>query len=580
MELTLQQREAVRYNENTVLVSCPGSGKTRTIVAKLLRCAEQVRETTRRVACITYTNAAVYEIEDRLRKYGSGETEQYCEVSTIHTFCLANVLGNFFWCLPAYQRGFNVATPEDERFQEIARTVLADFGLAARELDKFAILNREPDGTPVSTGVLTRKMAEEFWSRLEREELIDFPNIVYWSYRLMVKRPSIVHALACHFSWILVDEFQDTSALQVEILNLIAAEGRTKFFLVGDPAQSIYGFAGAKPGLMSEFAKSIKARDDLQLLDNFRSGPPIITHAERVFPRTPPMRAAGEAALFTDEVIHIHADSIFNAITDYFLPMVDAVEIPYGECAVLAPSWFPLFSLGRALREYGVPVFGIGARPYSAAHLFAHLAEHVCCYINAPRPDDIPHIEKQLFRMLSEATGSPNYRIFSYEGRRVVFRLLGAADLLKRKHEDAVTWLKAAARQFETILIEEELLPKARAELLTDSVESMCEDMVKRKIDISNLSVEDLGLFANPERNLKLLTIHGAKGREFTAVVIVDLHEDRIPHWSNKTAGEIEESKRVFYVGLTRARRVLMYVTDSSKPGNIPSRFLGIVLDS
>ena len=92
MILTQQQRNAVTHDENTLLEACPGSGKTRAIVAKILRCLEDVRDTPRKVAVITYTNIAVNEIESRLRRYSSSQDIECIEVSTIHSFCIGNIL--------------------------------------------------------------------------------------------------------------------------------------------------------------------------------------------------------------------------------------------------------------------------------------------------------------------------------------------------------------------------------------------------------------------------------------------------------------------------------------------------------
>lgn len=91
--------------------------------------------------------------------------------------------------------------------------------------------------------------------------------------------------------------------------------------------------------------------------------------------------------------------------------------------------------------------------------------------------------------------------------------------------------------------------------------------------DMANLSIADLGMFASVDRNVKLLTLHRAKGREFDAVAVIDLHEGRVPNYRAKTKDEIDEARRLLYVAITRARKLLMYFTDQgSRYG--PSRFL------
>jgi DNA helicase-2/ATP-dependent DNA helicase PcrA len=123
-------------------------------------------------------------------------------------------------------------------------------------------------------------------------------------------------------------------------------------------------------------------------------------------------------------------------------------------------------------------------------------------------------------------------------------------------------------------LVEEGYLGRAEQDLFRMSVEEMKVNMRKNNVDLANLRIEDLGIYARPEAALKLSTLHNAKGREYQAVAIVDLHEGRIPFYRAQTAEKLEEAKRLFYVGVTRAKRYLLYVTDSSHPRNEPSRFL------
>ncbi len=575
MRLTPEQRRAVISPDSTLLEACPGSGKTRTIVAKLIRCIDDVRGTSRRVACITYTNAAVEEIENRLRLYGAMEDEVYGEVTTIHTFCLANVLGSFYWRIPCYRNGVTVLPPESSCFESVVLDVLREHNLPTSAKDAFGELNREPDGTPIMSDALTEDAVFDFWRRLEEAGLIDFSNIVYRSFQILRDNPSIAEGLACRFSWILIDEFQDTSALQVEILKLIAQHGLTKFFLVGDPFQSIYRFAGARPTLMDDFAAYVAANSDYHLTENFRCSAPIIADAERLLPRRPPMHRTPEPPHYTERPRHVHGDDSFSAVTDHFIPALDHYHIPYGRAAILAPTWFGLYRLGRQLREYGLPVFGIGARPYSRGHAFGLIAEPICSFLANPSADKIGMVEKELFIMLTQITNRGCFDVFSYRGRVVICRLLQAGEELQQVSDSGSEWLVAAAERFTEILVEEEFLPKHQMSLLPESVSDMHGDMQRRGVDIPNLTVEDLGLFADPEHNLKLLTIHRAKGREFHAVAIVDLHEGRLPHWRDEQDPEaLAESRRKLYVAITRAERLLMYITDQGDRRNRPSRFL------
>jgi DNA helicase-2/ATP-dependent DNA helicase PcrA len=138
----------------------------------------------------------------------------------------------------------------------------------------------------------------------------------------------------------------------------------------------------------------------------------------------------------------------------------------------------------------------------------------------------------------------------------------------------AAAWLDGAAERFAAILVDHELFTESQRVVFTNSVAEMKSDMRHNKIDVENLLIEDLGIYAMPDAALKLSSLHFAKGREFMAVAMIDCHENRIPSYYARTAPEIEEQKRLFYVGVTRAKRYLLYVTDDTERRNGPSRFL------
>jgi len=176
--------------------------------------------------------------------------------------------------------------------------------------------------------------------------------------------------------------------------------------------------------------------------------------------------------------------------------------------------------------------------------------------------------------MLNNLTSHMNYRIYSYQGRVNTFQLIKKGHDLYKQTESGIQWLQKAATEFSEILFNNDFIPKSKIKLLIESVNEMKEDMIRNNVDLENLKVSDLGIFASTNRNLTLRTIHRTKGLEFDAVAIVDLHDGKIPHFTATTADEINESKRILYVAITRAKRLLMYITDEENPLNRPSRFL------
>ena len=583
MKLTNEQRKAVDFKSHAVITACPGSGKTRTIIAKVLKCIDELSGTPRKVACITYTNTAVYEIENRIRASGVGDDEGYHEVSTIHAFCQANILGKYYWKTEAYKDGYTVLPPDHDTYIQIINEIGCRYGLDNSKKSQFERLNRDLDGVPLS-GSIPENAAIAFWEMLEGEGYIDFCNIIYHSYRILRDNPSIRHNISCRFAYVLVDEFQDTSVLQVELLKFIHAQGYTTFFLVGDPEQSIYGFAGAQRESMASFAEAIDAHR-FSLSVNFRATAPLVYGAERLIPREPPMVSGGTKSTMNPTVSYEHVKTNFAAMTDYFLPFLWENEISYGDTAILAPNWFVLSPLGRQLRKYKIPVTGSGARPYKRRYLLGRIAEQVCAYLESRSPEILRQTEKELFEINRELTGRPSFRIFSYDGMRVVHRIMRAGDNLRQTYEGAAEWLNGAAADFEEILISEGVVPSSCSGCLTVSKDKMLEEISKNQGDVENMVLADLGMIADPKKNMKLKTMHSAKGREFEAVAIICAHDGVIPYYNcynTLTNATLAESRRLFYVAVTRAKRALWIFSSDNSKGLLRSRFiseLGLVKD-
>lgn len=571
MSLSPKQRVAALKKKSTLLTACPGSGKTTTIVAKLIGCLDDVRDSLRKVACITYTNAAVHEIEHRLHRQNASITSgSNIEISTIRTFCINNILGKFFWRLPRFREGFTVVSPDSEEFLAAIQEVTESHRLVLKSRDPFENLNRAPDGSPISRD-LPPRVVLDFWDKLQRQKLIDFPNIVFESYRLIESYPSIARGLASKFEWILVDEFQDTSELQVEILQRISNYNLTKFFLVGDPHQSIFGFAGARPDLFDTFSAAINAERDIALEKNYRASSVLVKHAENFIPRVPPMVAAGPCKDISISPVHVRVDDFVEGIVDYFLPSLDEYGIPLSEAAVFAPWWLPLFNLAQKLRKYEIPIVGPGARPYGQRHTFGLLCEDVCAYVLDRKPNRLKYISRSLRTLLVDANVAQSESLDSFASKIVLMNLVSSAKKLSDRHPAAIDFMEAAAEDFTAILTDAELLSSRNQRYLKDSVEQMKSVMLKRGVDLENFSVEQLGVFANPDKNLKLLSLHSCKGREFDGVAIIDIHDNRVPHFGSRTPEGINESRRLFYVSVTRARKLLMFFTLTKSE---PSRFL------
>lgn len=578
IRLTGEQQAAVDNHGNLLLTACPGSGKTRTLIAKLVAEIEDVRGSPRAICCITYTNTAVQEIEQRTREQLQPGDDAYFVVSTIHAFCLNEILRPYGWLKPEFVGQRKILTRESPDFEPICVHAAAQvnlFQLSQADFDAFEGLAVDAQGNLIGLAVRNepvKRAAPHFWARCAELGYIDFGTIVYGAYRLLRDHPQIAMSLCARFRWFLIDEFQDTTELQIEILKLLHATGRSSFFAVGDLAQSIFSFAGARPELVAPFGAHIGARQDLSISENFRSSQHIVDQAERLFPRQPAMTAVGQNRDCTIEPVLVSGVTVFQAITEEFLPRLEATGIQLGDATILAKDWASLIGLSRQLREFGTPIVGPGARPYKRSRLFAQLAEQLCGALTDPNPETSRQLERALFHAIQDVTGQRHVDVFSHDGRVVLIRLMREARRLADTALGAVAWLDAMSQATGALLFSAGYLDRVQSGLFYASVQEMKADMQRQNVDIANLAIEDLGLFASLTRALRLSTLHYAKGREYDAVAMIGLRRGAFPHYRSD---DVDAEKRLFYVGVTRARRLLMYVAERDNWGNPPSIFLG-----
>ncbi|MGH7072640.1 MAG: 3'-5' exonuclease [Stellaceae bacterium] len=188
-----------------------------------------------------------------------------------------------------------------------------------------------------------------------------------------------------------------------------------------------------------------------------------------------------------------------------------------------------------------------------------------------PNPDTNRQLDRALYHTVLDLTGQPRADVFTHQGRVVIIRLMREAARLAA-NPGAVAWLDAMSQVTGEILCRADYIDATQAGLFFASVQEMKADMRRQNVDTANLTIDDLGLFASPSRALRLSTIHYAKGREYAAVAMIGLRQGSFPHFR---AEDVEAEKRLFYVGVTRAERILMYVAERDNWNNPPSPFLG-----
>lgn len=574
MRLTGEQRVAVTHPGNVYVEACPGSGKTRVLTARLIEACQSTQWLPRRVACITFTNTAVDEIHRRLVAALPEQSRDTVAVCTIHSFCLAYIFRPFHPRLEGYQHGFTFVTPDDERAIQLVQEITQGLGfnaLALGELDAFATVSMTAAGEPVlpgRAGPLAQVMPL-YWNACRARGWLDYNLLLQESARILGQFPEAAQSLSAKFHTVLVDEFQDTTHSQLAILTRVFQQANSQFFLVGDPHQSIYQFTGAAAERSESFVDQVCGESRLSLTGNFRSSDEIVEVAERILPRRPVMRARPPAATQGVSALVYSTHDCALAIVDHFVPALEAAQMDLGSCAVLAAWWTDLLPVARLCWQRGIPVIGPGARPYRRGRLIVGLMENL-----AAAATDVMALEltvRAMRRALDDLGFSRSSGFDGWEGRVLGLRLQAAARA--QAAADGIAWIRGIAR------VADQLFHAAGypvGSVFSDSAEEVVADVRARQSGVAapELTVESLGIFARPDQALRLMIVHAAKGREFDGVAVLRANESRFPHFTATSAESIEEGRRLLYVAVTRAKRLLHLYIDRSLRNNGPSRFL------
>jgi len=587
-ELNPAQRQAVTTTEGPVLVIAgAGSGKTRTIVYRLAHLVSLGVDPAA-ILLLTFTRKAAQEMLGRAGLLLALGPEGISGVSggTFHAFAYAALRRHH--AAAGFPDGFTVldqADAEDVIGQARERLGIGKgdrsfpkrgtiLGFVSKARNKEAaiadILAREAMHLLPYADALTR-LGEAYAAFKAEHKLLDYDDLLFTLERMLRETPDLAEAFRMRHRYIMVDEYQDTNRVQARLVRLLApASGNV--MAVGDDAQSIYAFRGATVDNILEFPDLFPGTTLIKLEENYRSTQPILTltnailqHASRKY----------EKHLFSSRTDGVMPELVrpFSDLTQAAMVAARVRELadhyPLHEIAVLFRAGYQSYALEVELGKVGIPYQKYGGVKFSEA---AHIKD-VLAYLRLARNTaDFPAWS----RVLAFVPGI---------GPKTASKIFTAI-----QEGDRATLAKTAAkrREFQTLLDFLDTLralPPHPAELLTRVVEAYApllaerypEDYPRRQAGLEQLqqiavTYTDLDTFLadlvieNPdgdrrqarEGQLVLSTVHSAKGLEWSAVLVIDLVDERFPSRHALTRPEdMEEERRLLYVACTRARDYL-----------------------
>ena len=623
------QADAVRNVEGpTLIVAGAGSGKTRVLthrIAWLL--AEGVEPW--RILALTFTNKAAREMKGRIASLVGERRAGPLWMGTFHSV-FSRILRREAGAL-GYTSSFTIYDTDDSL--AVIRQIMSSRGISQKDYSPKAIRNRisSAKNSMVNPGLYRSQAAnafeervarvyEDYESRLKSNNAMDFDDLLVRTIELFELRPEILEKWSEQFRYILIDEYQDTNRAQYTVVNLLAGK-HGNICVVGDDAQSIYRFRGADIRNILDFERDFPKQKIFRLEQNYRSTKRILAAADDVIKRN---RGQIEKTLWTDndEGEKIRVTTLRDE-RDEGTEVVSLVRrerdrgVPLGEIAVLYRTNSQSLSIEDALRRANIPYALVGGVAfYQRAEVKDALAylrllvnrrddESFLRAVNRPARG-IGEVTLRRLRTTAEMKGGTLLETAREAGEiedltpRAARGLSGFAEMVDRwrdgMEETALPEVARMALTESGLLrsFKDEGTPEAIArwdnvQRLLSHIAEFAERNPEGTLDeyLQEISlISDLDSYQEGDERVTLMTIHSAKGLEYSVVILPGMEEGLFP--IGQTASdqeELEEERRLFYVAVTRAKERL-YITNCERRyrfGELsyptPSRFLNEIND-
>jgi len=547
-----EQWAAYESTGNCVILAGPGSGKTKTITIKMARLLAEDVAAPRRIACITYSNACVAELRFRIRQLKI-EDESRLSLSSVHSFCLTELV------LPYGKLAglqipdpISVATPSQQR-DVFKAAQIAALGSEQRPWFRTACdrLRRTIlDHSSAEWGRWDSRqtaVVEAYEAGLLARGLIDFDGMVLAGVKLVEDHPWVRQVVKAKFPVIVVDEYQDLGLPLHRMVLALMNEAKVRVVAVGDPDQSIYGFTGANPVLLRSLG-SLQEVESIRLRLNYRCAENIITASKSLLPAPDDFKSHdGRRGLIqihkVEQPITGQAKYALSTLVPHLLKQNPTWKP--GDIAFL----YPTKNEGNAISAYadalGLQYFrSDNGSPLKRSRLIEWLVEAARWCGGGWSTGEVNL--SQLLKSWRQMRRTP---VSDGETLAERARLVKALFSMREGNLPMHAWLSA--------LFSEVLKPAMDQEPgLADEEDNVLEliDACGQKGALSNYTVEVFGNQGKDPERLNFMTLHGSKGLEFHAVIMIGLEEGSFPNSMARTEEEISEVARQFYVGVTRAK--------------------------
>ena len=606
--LNPEQEYAVRCTSPHIAVKAgPGTGKTKTLVSRLRYLLEYRKVRPAEITAVTFTNQAAAEMRERIEKEtGKKQAGRAMQIGTFHAICL-----NF---LKEQGEEFTLMGEAQQRL--LAEEVIAHTGVNAKAgkfLEQVSrrksgmedVLTGDPSDAGISDDPAWQQAFQIYEERKKEQHLLDFDDLLLRTAE-RIENGRVNDGWEKKFRYLLVDEFQDINPAQLKLVKLWSCAGR-ELFVIGDPDQSIYGFRGADSACFERLKKEYNDLEVVSLKENYRSTPQILKAAsavigaaeaeekekrEMLHPNCPdgvPVRLVrtgspmGEAIFIAKEINRMSGGMGMIEAHQTAWEHPEQKVRSFDEIAVLCRTHHQAELVEKCLRTESIPYVIAGREDY----LNEESVQNSLCFFRlieqtaeSGNPPDVP-IEESENPQRNEASDMAG-DISGMEICAKYFWKLDWSDIAEEVIRNTLIkylplYKKKKPQKFLEQWMEEVKLTDdpAMQKLLQASVfyKTMTEFLYALELGVES-DLKRCGSKKYTSDAVTVMTLHGSKGLEFPVAFIYGVEKGSIPLENEKHPSDKEEERRLFYVGMTRAKEELILTTsgeESEFTGAIPA---------
>lgn len=621
-----RQCEAVKHTEGPLLITAgAGSGKTKVLTCRIAHLLE-LGVAPYRILAITFTNKAAKEMKERVTNLVGAQADSIW-LSTFHSFC-AKLLRFEVDGFHGYTRNFTIYDSSDQLV--LVKDCLKKLNLDDKQFTPRSVLGTISSAKNVlmdakafaakASDFYEQKVADVYamyQEKLRENNAVDFDDLLFLAVHLLQEDEEVREKYQSRFQYILVDEYQDTNHAQYALTKILAARWRN-ICVVGDADQSIYAWRGADIRNIIDFTRDYPDAASIKLEQNYRSTKTILHAANAVIDNN---ESRPKKTLWTEnptgnKIIHYQAQTEHDE-ADYIAGVIynrhEISHEPYGDMAILFRTNAQSRVLEEKLMRYAIPYTMVGGTKFydrkeikdvlaylrllynpedslsltriinvPKRNIGATTMEHVAAYAEAQgislfealsSTDEIPVTKRakaslenfaaMIFDLLNDIEGKDVLSLIE-----TVIKQTGYGDMLDKEAEHDPQGESRKENVGEFLSVAKDYMDSNPEGNLQDFLENVA-------------LVSDVDDFESSDSKVTLMTLHAAKGLEFPVVFLTGLDEGLFPHSRTlMDPAQVEEERRLAYVGITRAERQL-YVTNAvtrTMYGRIsaymPSRFL------